>query len=912
MAIVYKIHPALGVARVGNAPDEFFIGPESADELVQPPGGFKDASCRVKRQAVRFYIFEHDTATGTAAEITDQVPSITWHFTPVCGKFRHGTSVFEEAEITGRLDRDTFSLQIHDNGATPDVVPFGELRSDDQGRLVFLGGFGTTGAIPGNNPPIPSTSEDPYWYDDLCEGRITATFHFAGHDQTIHAWALIAPPRSRPHEPPVPSLYDVMRDTAIANGFTIPAADPGSAAALDKAQLAFVSGAPPGLELRMEVVVNLYPAASVIDPQDPFRLPPPSSGTFLTNFLPNPWQIDDYNCGWFVWDQSDFSDAQDLLANWPRAGIRVKQGDTFVVAEKCNAEFEITLLTPSLDFGQVAEGPSGMTGSALRAVVFEVSSTLDSVLLEYATEPSAPFSKAATDPGDIGPTVGGPQTVRFWIRYTTTADPPPATDPAVVIQVHGTSTTWTIPLHAETVQRRVTATALVLDRSGSMVGETAPGVTKYEALQVAAGSFLDLALDGDFIQLVHYDDQAQAIPLLTSDGISGSGVTELDVTTRFTLGEIVSDGVTFAPNGSTSIGAGILTARDRLNSAPATTSAGQPVHRALVILTDGIENTPPSVQSVASSIDANTYAIGLGTSTNTSAAVLQTLAGNNGGYLLVTGEITGDKAFVLQKYFLQILAGINKAEIVLDPSGLLVPGEQVAIPFFVSDLDAGLEIIALSGAPHALDFRLLTPAAKLLEPWRAATDPGVEFGLTSRLSYFRLALPAEAEPGVIERAGRWHALLSLGRPRLQPTTATLATRGPQRLDARSLVALRDERQAVISRALRVKEPGSGKRTGVPYSLLVNAYSSAALRASLDQKSFEPGATVTIHASFLDSGALPLHEATLRVELVRPDTSTVTLTMAAVPNDPGRFRSSFVAQAVGLYTCRVVARGKTSK
>jgi hypothetical protein len=27
MATVYKIHPAIGVARVGNSPDEFFIGP---------------------------------------------------------------------------------------------------------------------------------------------------------------------------------------------------------------------------------------------------------------------------------------------------------------------------------------------------------------------------------------------------------------------------------------------------------------------------------------------------------------------------------------------------------------------------------------------------------------------------------------------------------------------------------------------------------------------------------------------------------------------------------------------------------------------------------------------------------------------------------------------------------------------
>ena len=30
MATTYRIHPAIGVARVGNSPDEFFVGPERA------------------------------------------------------------------------------------------------------------------------------------------------------------------------------------------------------------------------------------------------------------------------------------------------------------------------------------------------------------------------------------------------------------------------------------------------------------------------------------------------------------------------------------------------------------------------------------------------------------------------------------------------------------------------------------------------------------------------------------------------------------------------------------------------------------------------------------------------------------------------------------------------------------------
>src|SRR4051794_21055914 len=37
------IRPAIGVARVGNSPDEWFLGPEPPGPLPVPPGGFNDA-----------------------------------------------------------------------------------------------------------------------------------------------------------------------------------------------------------------------------------------------------------------------------------------------------------------------------------------------------------------------------------------------------------------------------------------------------------------------------------------------------------------------------------------------------------------------------------------------------------------------------------------------------------------------------------------------------------------------------------------------------------------------------------------------------------------------------------------------------------------------------------------------------
>ena len=76
MATVYKIHPAIGIARLGNSP-EFFVGPERLDERPSPPGGFKDAQCRVKRQAARFRIFAHHD-DNTVEEIADVEADITW------------------------------------------------------------------------------------------------------------------------------------------------------------------------------------------------------------------------------------------------------------------------------------------------------------------------------------------------------------------------------------------------------------------------------------------------------------------------------------------------------------------------------------------------------------------------------------------------------------------------------------------------------------------------------------------------------------------------------------------------------------------------------------------------------------------------------------------------------------------
>src|SRR5262245_47271520 len=68
---IYRIHPAIGVARLGNADSStFFIGPEapgygplgSAPGTAAPP--YKTADGLVKPQAVRFRVFEYAYVGG--------------------------------------------------------------------------------------------------------------------------------------------------------------------------------------------------------------------------------------------------------------------------------------------------------------------------------------------------------------------------------------------------------------------------------------------------------------------------------------------------------------------------------------------------------------------------------------------------------------------------------------------------------------------------------------------------------------------------------------------------------------------------------------------------------------------------------------------------------------------------------
>src|SRR6476619_5749953 len=90
MKKTYAIHPAIGIARVGDSLDDYFIGPEAPDvppSLNKPgaPSGngkYKDEQGRIKRQGARFRVYEFtrdDSGRLTEVrEITAAEGQIEW------------------------------------------------------------------------------------------------------------------------------------------------------------------------------------------------------------------------------------------------------------------------------------------------------------------------------------------------------------------------------------------------------------------------------------------------------------------------------------------------------------------------------------------------------------------------------------------------------------------------------------------------------------------------------------------------------------------------------------------------------------------------------------------------------------------------------------------------------------------
>ena len=238
------IHPSIGVARIGNSPEEYFLAPEVADPPPQPPGFYRDANGALKRQAVRFRIYGLNAQGDAVAELTSSNAEITWNVHLANKKsawyqfqlaldipeaqsaprsYLRNISVSDRSrlvidpgarEITGKNVQGG-SRHTFDNGEfMGKPVYLGEIRTDDDGRLLVLGGRGQSASYDGSLAVTFANNEG--WHDDTSDGPVAATVKFQGTVLEVDpAWVVVTPPNYAPGQKSVRTMWDLMRDTAI-------------------------------------------------------------------------------------------------------------------------------------------------------------------------------------------------------------------------------------------------------------------------------------------------------------------------------------------------------------------------------------------------------------------------------------------------------------------------------------------------------------------------------------------------------------------------------------------------------------------------------------------------------------------------------------------------------------------------
>jgi hypothetical protein len=271
-AIIYRIHPAIGFARVGTG-SQFFIGPEAPGrgatgkdsgrgEMVPP---YKQSPGSLKRQAARFRVWRYtwddrqNTYVPDADDLTlGAVKRIKWTVELANRKASffefHGTNGEHESEVFNPRRRNKPVTTARDTKLeiTPgpksisgvlqgpekfDVaVPgipinyLGELQTDDKGRLLVLGGLGKAAPSPslaaagGLAHPVPleQYANNPTWFDDVSDGPVMAevelnTGEVLSFDDIEPAWVIIGPPDFAPGLRSVVSLFDTLIDVWVRN-----------------------------------------------------------------------------------------------------------------------------------------------------------------------------------------------------------------------------------------------------------------------------------------------------------------------------------------------------------------------------------------------------------------------------------------------------------------------------------------------------------------------------------------------------------------------------------------------------------------------------------------------------------------------------------------------------------------------
>lgn len=272
------------------------------------------------------------------------------------------------------------------------------------------------------------------------------------------------------------------------------------------------------------------------------------------------------------------------------------------------------------------------------------------------------------------------------------------------------------------------AVMLVIDRSGSM-SQSAGGEHKIDAARSAADLFISMLREIGENEAGYVSFAGNA-----SDPVD-NGLFPVSGQAKIVMRELLKF---ITPNGRTSIGDGLAAARGQFPNA-----GGPP--RAILVLTDGMENRPQSIADVTGLGGIEITAIGFGTESNLDGPKLTDLAQTHGGFYKRAG--TG---LELHKFFALAFGDIFEAGAVNDPDlhlqASVRQGPQV--PFNVCGEEAITVVVAWDNANSPLLLEVRTPSGQLVD----LTSAGIDMDSGSLWLFARIPLPHAGE-----REGSWQA-----------------------------------------------------------------------------------------------------------------------------------------------------------
>jgi hypothetical protein len=265
------IYPAIGIARVGNSPEEYFLGPIIPGQSTSDPDDFRDKKGRIKRQAAPFYVYALDAKNNVLGELNESngakvewrvevankksawynfdlaldIPAAKGDYDsngnatpdglPVLSQKRNREyasdaerkvlMIAPEAQrISGKNKNPQGLTQRFEGTVGKEKLPvyLGELRTDEQGRLLFLGGLGKSDSF--NGKKLTTFANNEGWHDDTSDGPVDATVTLADGRvlQADGAWVVTAPTDFAVGVQAFTTGYDLIRDVQCGG-------DPGKA-----------------------------------------------------------------------------------------------------------------------------------------------------------------------------------------------------------------------------------------------------------------------------------------------------------------------------------------------------------------------------------------------------------------------------------------------------------------------------------------------------------------------------------------------------------------------------------------------------------------------------------------------------------------------------------------------------------